>query len=243
MTPDQLCVSPARRLRGANSSRRPPNSERRAHRRPTTLRPHAGAEQRRDGAGWLRPASAHALPTLAGDTSIQPAIRAASDVRGVRSRRGHQDDLRLLGIDRHCAGSPPPNRRWASATSRRYRHFRNIRRQRRRAGCRESCGGWRARACPTAHPERGRATCGRHQSWTRARRPRSRPRVVPARAGGTRSSARDESPVAAERTIPMMKTGSPICMSAPRSSQRLQSATLRSVLCLPRLRPALPGSL
>ena len=47
----------------------------------------AGAEQRRDGAGWLRPAVADALPTLASETAIQPAIRAASHVRGVRSGR------------------------------------------------------------------------------------------------------------------------------------------------------------
>src|SRR4030095_11119905 len=64
---------------------------------------HPGAEQRRDGAGWLRPAVAHALPTPSSETPIQPAIRAASHVRGVRAgRRRDNDDLRLLRIDCHA---------------------------------------------------------------------------------------------------------------------------------------------
>src|SRR4029453_7582446 len=65
---------------------------------------HPGAEQRRDGAGWLRPAVAHALPTLSSDAPIQTAIRAASHVRGVRAgRRRDNDDVRLLRIDCHAA--------------------------------------------------------------------------------------------------------------------------------------------
>src|SRR5687768_13854360 len=66
----------------------------------------AGAEQRRDCAGWLWPAVAHAFPTPLdfgsgrSDTAIQPTIRAASHVRGVRSgRRRYHDDLRLPWID------------------------------------------------------------------------------------------------------------------------------------------------
>src|ERR671911_3228215 len=62
----------------------------------------AGAEQRRDCAGWLRPAVADALPApldfrsgrpepsrraLAREAAIQAAIRAATHVRGVRSGR------------------------------------------------------------------------------------------------------------------------------------------------------------
>jgi len=36
----------------------------------------AGAEQRRDGARWFRPAVVDTLPTLSSETTIQPAIRA-----------------------------------------------------------------------------------------------------------------------------------------------------------------------
>src|SRR4029077_1379901 len=65
---------------------------------------HPGAEQGRDGAGWLRPAAAHTFPTLSSETPIQPAIRAASHVRRVRAgRRRDNDDLRLLRIDCHAA--------------------------------------------------------------------------------------------------------------------------------------------
>src|SRR5437879_4911270 len=45
---------------------------------------HAGAEQRRDGAGWLRPTVVDALPTSASQTTIHPPVRTASYVRGVR---------------------------------------------------------------------------------------------------------------------------------------------------------------
>jgi hypothetical protein len=47
----------------------------------------AAAKQWRDCAGWLRPPVANALPPLASVTAIQPPIRAASHVRGGRSRR------------------------------------------------------------------------------------------------------------------------------------------------------------
>src|SRR6266508_3834972 len=64
----------------------------------------AGAEQRRDCDGWLWPTGADALPALGSESAIQPAIRSASHVRGVRSgRRGYHDDVRLPRIDRHAA--------------------------------------------------------------------------------------------------------------------------------------------
>ena len=204
----------------------------------------AGAEQRRDCAGWLRPAVADALPTLASETAIQPAIRAASHVRGVTVRTTLRPRRLPVAPDRspRCASSRPRGRRWASATWRRHRHSRNIRRRRRRAVYREPRGEWRARGCPMVHRARGRSMCGHRRSWTRARRPRSRPRVVPVRAGGTQSSERDEYPVSAERTIRTTTTESPTCWSAPTCSQRPLSATLRSARCLPRPRPAPQGS-
>src|SRR5919204_2988637 len=64
----------------------------------------AGAEQRRDCAGWLWPTVADALPALGSDTAIQPAIRTASHVRGVRSgRRRYHDAVRFSRIDRYAA--------------------------------------------------------------------------------------------------------------------------------------------
>src|ERR687897_3259824 len=64
----------------------------------------AGAEQRCDCAGWLWPTGADALPALGSDTAIQPAIRTASHVRGVRSgRRRYHDAVRFSRIDRHAA--------------------------------------------------------------------------------------------------------------------------------------------
>src|SRR4030095_10397644 len=64
----------------------------------------AGAKQRRDCAGWLRPTVADALPALGSDTAIEPAIRTASHVRGVRSgRRRYHDAVRFSRIDRHAA--------------------------------------------------------------------------------------------------------------------------------------------
>ena len=64
----------------------------------------AGAEQRRNCAGWLRSASAHALPAIASETPIQAAIRAASDVRGVRSGLSlYHDALRLSRIYRDAS--------------------------------------------------------------------------------------------------------------------------------------------
>src|ERR671913_1371211 len=64
----------------------------------------AGAKQRRDCAGWLWPTVADALPALGSDTAIQPAIRTASHVRGVRSgRRRYHDAVRFSRIDRHAA--------------------------------------------------------------------------------------------------------------------------------------------
>src|ERR687891_2672826 len=63
-----------------------------------------GAEQRRDCAGLLWPTVADALPALGSDTAIQPAIRTASHVRGVRSgRRRYHDAVRFSRIDRHAA--------------------------------------------------------------------------------------------------------------------------------------------
>src|SRR5919109_2511446 len=64
----------------------------------------ARAEQRRDCAWWLWPTVADALPALGSDTAIQPAIRTASHVRGVRSgRRRYHDAVRFPRIDRHAA--------------------------------------------------------------------------------------------------------------------------------------------
>src|ERR687897_475825 len=64
----------------------------------------AGAEQRCDCAGWLWPTGAGALPAIGSDTAIQPAIRTASHVRGVRSgRRRYHDAVRFSRIDRHAA--------------------------------------------------------------------------------------------------------------------------------------------
>src|ERR671934_137662 len=64
----------------------------------------ARAEQRRDCAGWLWPTVADALPALGSDTAIQPAIRTASHVRGVRSgRRRYHDTVRFSRIDRDAA--------------------------------------------------------------------------------------------------------------------------------------------
>src|ERR687887_2485075 len=64
----------------------------------------AGAGQRRDCAGWLWPTVADALPALGSDTAIQPAIRTASHVRGVRSgRRRYHDAVRFSRIDRDAA--------------------------------------------------------------------------------------------------------------------------------------------
>src|SRR5919106_2336523 len=64
----------------------------------------AGAEQRRDCAGWLWPAGADALPSLGSDTAVQPAIRTASHVRGVRSgRRRYHGAVRISRIERHAA--------------------------------------------------------------------------------------------------------------------------------------------
>ena len=45
------------------------------------------AEQRRDCAGWLRPAVAHAFPAVASDASIHTAIRAAGDIGGAGAGR------------------------------------------------------------------------------------------------------------------------------------------------------------
>src|ERR671935_2866363 len=64
----------------------------------------AGAEQRRDCAGWLWPTVADALPALRSDTAKHPAIRTASHVRGVRSgRRRYHDAVRFSRIDRDAA--------------------------------------------------------------------------------------------------------------------------------------------
>src|SRR5918993_2112656 len=64
----------------------------------------AGAKQRRDCAGWLWPTVADALPARGSDTAIQPAIRTASHVRGVRSgRRRYHDAVRFSRRDRHAA--------------------------------------------------------------------------------------------------------------------------------------------
>src|SRR5919106_2423996 len=64
----------------------------------------AGAEQRRDCAGWLWPTVADGLPALGSESAIQPTIRSAGHVRGVRSgRRRYHDDVRLPRIDRHAA--------------------------------------------------------------------------------------------------------------------------------------------
>src|ERR671922_2177920 len=64
----------------------------------------AGAEQRRDCAGWLWPTGADALPALGSDTAVQPTIRTASHVRGVRSgRRRYHDAVRFSRIERHAA--------------------------------------------------------------------------------------------------------------------------------------------
>jgi hypothetical protein len=56
-------------------------------RRPQLSAFRACAEQRRDCAGPLRPAVADALPTFVRETALQPAIRAAGHVRGVRPGR------------------------------------------------------------------------------------------------------------------------------------------------------------
>ena len=204
----------------------------------------AGAEQRRDCAGWLRPAVADALPTLASETAIQPAIRAASHVRGVPVRTTPIPRRLPVAPDRspRCASSRPRGRPWASATWHRHRNFRNIRRRPRRAVYREHCGEWRARGCPMVHRARGRSRCGRRRSWTRVLRPRSRPKVVPVRAGDTQSSERDEYPVSAERTIPTTRRASPTCWSASTCSRRPLSTRPRSARCLPRPRPGSRGS-
>jgi hypothetical protein len=62
----------------------------------------AGAEQRRDCAGWLRPAVANALPALATEPAIQLAIRppATYAVYGPDDAVTH-DDVRLPRLDRH----------------------------------------------------------------------------------------------------------------------------------------------
>src|SRR5919109_1685647 len=71
---------------------------------PHLARFRAGAEQRRDCAGWLWPTVADALPALGSESAIQPAIRSASHVRGVRSgRRRYHDAVRFSRIDRHAA--------------------------------------------------------------------------------------------------------------------------------------------
>ena len=41
----------------------------------------AGAEQGGDGVRWVRPAIANSLPTVSIEPAVQPAIRAARDVR------------------------------------------------------------------------------------------------------------------------------------------------------------------
>jgi hypothetical protein len=64
----------------------------------------AGAKQRRDCAGWLWPTGADALPALGSEPAIQPAIRTASHVRGVRpGRRRYHDAVRFPRIERHAA--------------------------------------------------------------------------------------------------------------------------------------------
>src|SRR5918993_2412220 len=64
----------------------------------------AGAEQRRNCAGWLWPTVADGLPAFGNESAIQPTIRSAGHVRGVRSgRRRYHDDVRLPRIDRHAA--------------------------------------------------------------------------------------------------------------------------------------------
>ena len=207
--------------RGANSSRHHPTGARRAHPRPTTLRLRAGAEQRRDCVGWLRPTVAHAFPTLERDTAVQPAIRAASDVCGVRTGRGrYHDDVWVPRIDRHAA-------QVADLET-------GARRAPRRAGVvalEISIAGGDAQGIgsvgmngelvgvPRSTRKRGRAMYGHHRSWIRARRPRSRPRVVRARAGGTRSIERDACPVSAEMTIPTTSAVFPSRWSAPTYSR------------------------
>src|SRR5687768_18481669 len=63
----------------------------------------AGAEQRRDCAGWLWPTVADGLPAFGSESAIQPTIRSAGHVRGVRPGRRYHDDVRLPRIDCHAA--------------------------------------------------------------------------------------------------------------------------------------------
>ena len=151
----------------------------------------SGAEQRRDCAGWLRPAVADAFPAVGSETAIQPAIRAASHVRGVRSGRGLIPRRPPVAPDRspRCAGSRPRDRRCGRAPRRAgiVALEASIASGRRARPSGSIAGARRARACPPRSTRQRARRQVRPPSDppTRARRPRSRPSRFGS-VGGTR---------------------------------------------------------
>ena len=178
----------------------------------------SGEEQRRDCAGWLRPAVADALPTLASETAIEPAIGAAGDVRRVRSGRGgYHDDLRLSRIDSKAAQIAD-----LEASARRAPGGAGILALEVSvaSGDAQAIGsiavdGELVRAPRSTRDAVAPGAAAINRGHERAGL-ESQPRVVPVRVGGTQSSERDECPVSAETTTPTTMAMSPIGWSAPR---------------------------
>ena len=176
----------------------------------------AGAEQRRNCGRRLRPAVAYALPTLARETPEQSAIRAAGDIRGVRTGRGrNNDNVRVLRIDRHApqvadleprAGRAP---RGAGIVA---LEISIARGDAQRVGSLGVNGEFMGVPRSTGNAVApGAAAIDRRNESARFDRDPESFRL----AGGTRSSERNECPVSAERTTPMTTPESPIGWFAP----------------------------